>query len=123
LKTNSTLADHGEIDACIRSGSLPNDTTGIEPLWLALVNATGERVDDKPPGRLSVRVQGWLQDVLHSREREYQVVYPYAKPARSSKQDCVATLRFAMGSCAYAAEVLSVARRPKRRPAKEHRIS
>jgi hypothetical protein len=45
-----------------------------------------------------------------SREREYQVVYPYAKPARSSKQDCVATLRFAMGSCAYAADVLSVAR-------------
>jgi hypothetical protein len=45
------------------------------------------------------------------------------QPARSSKQDCVATLRFAMGSCAHAAEVLSVARRSKRRPAKEHRIS
>jgi hypothetical protein len=68
-------------------------TTGIEPLWLALINATGERAADKPAGRLSVRLQGSLQDVLYSREREYQIVYPYAKPARSSKQDCVATLR------------------------------
>jgi hypothetical protein len=35
----------------------------------------------------------------------------------------VATFRYTMGSSDNAAEVLSVARRPKRRPAKEHRIS